>query len=245
MARGSDVLVAIATYNEIENLPQLVEEIFRYARDVDILVVDDNSPDGTGRWCDHASAQDQRIGCLHRPSKLGLGTAMVRAIEHAIDCGYPFLVTMDADFSHHPRYLPDLVGRMNPSGQPPNDVVIGSRYVPGGAVTGWPRHRRWMSRGINAYARCLLGLAPRDCSGSYRCYRTAKLKELDIRGFQSSGYAFCEEVLWHLERRGARIEELPIVFANRQRGKTKIDSAEALRALGTILMLRINAARGR
>lgn len=227
-------LVAVATYNEIDNLPSLVDGIFQYADDVDILVVDDNSPDGTGRWCDQQRTSKPRLQCLHRPAKLGLGTATIATMQHALHHGYRFLVNMDADFSHHPQYLPELIQRMEPSDGDPPDVVIGSRYVKGGGVSGWPLHRRWMSRALNAYVRRLLGLIPNDCSGSFRCYRTSILRELDLSSFQSHGYSVYEEIIWRLQRCGARFDEMPIVFVDRERGKTKLNMAEAFRAVRVI-----------
>ena len=151
-SQPSSTLVVIATYNEIENLPRLVEELFRYAPDVDLLVIDDNSPDGTGRWCDEMAATESRLKCLHRPAKLGLGTATLAGFQYALQRNYRWVITMDADFSHHPRYLPALRSAAA-SEEEPCDVVIGSRSVAGGGITGWPLHRRWMSRLINAYAR--------------------------------------------------------------------------------------------
>ena len=242
MNRTSDVLVSIATYNEIDNLPRLVLDIFRHVGKVDILVVDDNSPDGTGRWCDEAAAAEPRLRCLHRPSKLGLGTAAVAGIRYAARHGYRYLVNLDADLSHDPRYLPEMIGRLDPPGGEPKDVVVGSRYVAGGGVTGWPVHRRWMSRAVNAYARGLLRLPVRDCSGSYRCYRVSKLEELDFDQFCSHGYSIYEELLWRLRHVGARFDEMPIVFVDRRFGQTKINMGEACRAVVLILGL---ALRGR
>jgi dolichol-phosphate mannosyltransferase len=230
-------LVTIATYNEIENLPRLVDEISQFVPDADILVVDDNSPDGTGRWCDERSVDDRRVHCLHRSGKLGLGTATVAGMQYAIEHGYDYVLNMDADFSHPPRYLPDLLAGMQPSDGPPVDVMIGSRYVAGGGIEGWPLRRHLMSRGVNLYARCLLGLKAKDCSGAMRCYRTELLKRLDFNQIRSRGYSFQEEILWHLKRLGARFGESPIVFVERQRGLSKINSREALAALWIIFAL--------
>lgn len=229
-------LVTIATYNEIENLPRLVEQIHQYTPDADILVIDDNSPDGTGRWCDEQAARDPRLHCLHREGKLGLGTATVAAMRYAIDRDYDLMVNLDADFSHDPRYLPDLLAGMQ-QGSPPPDVMIGSRYVPGGGTEGWPLQRRLMSRGVNCYARCLLGLKPRDCSGAFRCFRTEILRKLDFEQIRSRGYSFQEEILWRLKRAGAVFGETPIVFRDRQRGQSKINLREALAAVWIIFAL--------
>jgi len=237
MPATQKILVSLATYNEVENLPRLVEEIFQHAPDVDLLVIDDNSPDGTGQWCDRRAAEDPRVRCLHRRGKLGLGTAIMAGMGYALQEGYLYLVNMDADFSHHPRYLPGLLAGMEPRDGPPVDLMIGSRYVPGGGVEGWPLRRRLMSRAVNLYARWLLGLVPRDCSGAYRCYRTELLARLDFALVRSQGYSFQEEILWHLKRLGARFGEYPIVFADRQHGKSKIDWREAVAALWIIFRL--------
>jgi dolichol-phosphate mannosyltransferase len=236
-ANGDKTLVMTATYNEIENLPGLVEEVFRFAPEVDLLVIDDNSPDGTGAWCDRQAAGDPRLHCLHREGKLGLGTAIVAGMRYAIERGYKYVLNMDADFSHHPRYLPAMIAGMEPPGGEPVDVVIGSRYVPGGGVEGWPLKRHLMSRGVNLYARWLLWLKPKDCSGGYRSYRTATLAKLDLDRIRSRGYSFQEEILWMLRRVGARFGETPIVFADREKGSSKINSKEAVNALRIILRL--------
>jgi len=235
-AVAARTLVTVATYNEIENLPRLAEEIFQHAPHVDLLVIDDNSPDGTGRWCDEQAARDGRIRCLHRAGKLALGTAIIAGMQYAIEHGYDHVLNMDADFSHHPRYLPGLIAGMAGQGAPV-DVMIGSRYIPGGGVEGWPLKRRLMSKGVNLYARTLLGLAARDCSGGYRCYRTAALARLDFSTIRSRGYSFQEEILWRLKRQGARFAEYPIVFADRERGQSKINGSEAVSALTIIFQL--------
>jgi len=237
MPPANQTLVTVATYNEMENLPLLVDEIFRTVAEVDLLVIDDNSPDGTGDWCDRKGAEDYRVRCLHREGKLGLGTAIIAGMRYGIEQGYKYVLNMDADFSHHPRYLPDLLAGMEPIDAPLIDVMIGSRYVPGGGVEGWPLRRHLMSRGVNCYARWLLGLKPKDCSGAFRCYRTELLAKLDFDAIRSRGYSFQEEVLWHLKRLGARFGETPITFVDRQRGVSKIDSKEAVAAMRIILRL--------
>ncbi len=237
MPNTDKTLVTVATYNEMENLPRLVEEIFGCLPQADVLVIDDNSPDGTGRWCDRQGEEDPRLHCLHRAGKLGLGTATIAGMKYGIEHGYRYVLNMDADFSHRPRYLPALLAGMDPPDGPPVDVMIGSRYTPGGGVEGWPLRRRLMSRGVNLYARWLLGLRPQDCSGAYRCYRVETLKKLDFASIRSRGYSFQEEILWRLKRLGARFGETPIIFADRQRGVSKIDSGEALAALRIIFAL--------
>jgi dolichol-phosphate mannosyltransferase len=236
--RGSaKTLATVATFNEIENLPLLVEEIHRYAIEADVLVIDDHSPDGTGRWVDQKGAEDPRVRCLHRSGKLGMGTAIIAGMKHGIEHGYEYIITIDADFSHPPKCIPTMLAGMEPADGPPVDAMIGSRYIPGGGVEGWPLHRQWMSRSVNFYAKCLLRLAPKDCSGGYRCYRTQALAKLDLDGLYSHGYSFEEEILWRLQRIGARLSETPIIFVDRNGGASKINSGEAFAALWGILAL--------
>jgi len=245
MSNADKTLVTVATYNEIENLPRLVEEILQNAPAADLLVIDDNSPDGTGRWCDDKAGVDPRVHCLHRSGKLGLGTAVLAGMRYAIERGYQYVLNMDADFSHQPKYLPALLAGMEPPAGPPVDVMIGSRYIPGGGVEGWPLRRHLMSRMVNGYARCLLGLKPKDCSGAFRCYRVALLSKLDFAAIRSRGYSFQEEILWHLKRLGARFGETPIIFVDRRQGASKINAKEALAALWIIFALGVRNVFGR
>ncbi len=228
------VLVTLATFNERENLPDLVREILAIDSNLEILVIDDNSPDGTGRLADEMAAADSRLHVLHRPGKMGLGTATIAGMRYAIDYGYEFVLNMDADFSHHPRYLPALLAGMSDY-----DVMIGSRYVPGGDVPGWPLKRRLMSKAINWYARTLLGLPARDTSGAFRCYRVASLKKIDFDRILSRGYSFQEEMLYWCRRAGCRMSETPIVFEDRRHGSSKINRAEAFAAIGILFRLGI------
>lgn len=233
------LLVTLCTYNERENLTAIVPEIQRHAPQADILIIDDNSPDGTGQLADDLARQDSRVRVLHRTGKLGLGTAILAGFRYGIEHGYDFLINLDADFSHPPRYIPQLLERMHDS-----DVAIGSRYVPGGGVVGWGWHRHFMSRGINWYARLTLRLKTRDNSGSYRCYRVAKLAELDLDRFRARGYAFQEEVLYRCRRLGCRFTEVPIVFEDRRYGESKINRWEVVEALRVMLVLACDECRG-
>ncbi|WP_233200475.1 polyprenol monophosphomannose synthase [Blastopirellula marina] len=228
------VLIAVATFNEIENLPLLVAEILEAVPDADILVVDDDSPDGTGKWCEEFSAGEPRLRCLHRSRGAGLGTAVIAAMKHAIDRDYDLFVNLDADFSHTPQKIADLLAAAKSSDI---DVIVGSRYVPGGGVEGWPLHRRLMSRCINFYTRLFMRLPVRDCSGSFRCYRVETLRRLDFDQLVSKGYSFFEEILWRLRMQGATFQEVPYVFVERERGYSKINWREALRALYLIARL--------
>ena len=231
-------LVAIATYNEIENLPHLVEAIRQNLPDVDILVIDDNSPDGTGKWCLERKSNDPNFDCIIRSGKLGLGTAVLAAMEYAIKNKYEFLINMDADFSHPPEKLPELLAPMTPE----TDVAIGSRYVQGGKIEGWPFYRRLMSRAVNAFAKICLGLRTRDNSGAFRCYRVATLERVLAQhisqgSIRSKGYSFFEEILFLLHRGGAKMVEIPITFTDRRFGKSKINLREAVKAIGIIFRL--------
>jgi dolichol-phosphate mannosyltransferase len=236
LSSAQKTLVCVATYNEIENLPRLVDAIETNLPAADLLVIDDCSPDGTGRWCDERAAVDSHLRCLHRQRKLGLGTAILAAMRYAIDHDYQYLVNMDADFSHPPERLPDLVGGMDRPGEQV-DVMIGSRYIAGGGVEGWQLRRHFMSRGVNCYSRWLLGLTPKDVSGGYRCYRMALLRRLDFDFVAARGYAFQEEILWRLKRLGARSGETPFVFIDRRAGKSKINVKEMVSALWLIFVL--------
>jgi len=245
MSNAEKTLVTVATYNEMENLPLLVEAIFHHLPDAHLLVIDDNSPDGTGAWCDRKSAEDPCVFCLHRSGKLGLGTAIIAGMKYGIEQGYRYVLNMDADFSHPPQCLPTFVAGMDPPNGPVVDVMIGSRRIPGGGVEGWSWKRHLMSWGVNFYTRWLLGLKVTDCSGAFRCYRTALLAKLDFDGVRSRGYSFQEEILWHLKRLGARFGETPFVFIDRRRGQSKIHMREAISALWIIFLLGVRNIRGR
>ena len=232
-------LVVIATYNEIENLPCLVETILDLAHELDVLVIDDNSPDGTGHWVREHAEREPRLHLIERAGKLGLGTATFTGLRYAIEQRYDYVVTMDADFSHHPRYIPGLVAGLSNQSDPAPDVVIGSRYVPGGSIQGWPFYRRWMSWAVNRYARLFLRLPVADCSGAFRCYRITALQSVDWDRMQSAGYSYLEELLWVLRQQGTTFTEIPIEFVDRQTGHSKINGREALAALWIIFQLGI------
>jgi len=224
---AAKILVAIATYNERENLPKLVPGIFNAVPAADILVVDDNSPDGSGDWCDEFGKTDSRLKCIHRSGKLGLGSAAIAGIQYAMDHGFDLLINMDADLSHSPDQIPQLIEAVQQQGA---DVAIGSRYMKKGSIEGWPLRRRVSSRMVNGLARFGLGLNVSDCSGSFRCYRVATLRELRQDELTATGYSFYEEVLFRLAKNSAKFVEVPITFVERQHGITKLGYAEAIRA---------------
>ncbi len=229
------LLVTLCTYNERENIRGLIPEIHKHAPDADVLVIDDNSPDGTGALADDMSQGDGRIAVLHRPRKAGLGAATLAGFRHAIEHGYDFVINMDADFSHPPSAMPALRAAMETA-----DVAIGSRYIPGGGIRGWGWLRHFMSRGVNWYSRLLLGLRTRDNSGSYRCYRISNLAEIDFGRVRSKGYAFQEEILYRCRRAGCQFAETPIVFEDRRYGSSKINLWEVLTALWVIFRLGVD-----
>jgi dolichol-phosphate mannosyltransferase len=234
------LLVSLATYNESGNLRDLVAEIRTHAPDADVLIIDDNSPDGTGAIADALKAELPGIHVIHRAGKQGLGTAVLAAMRFAVENGYDHYINMDADFSHPPRFIPALR-----AGMADRDVMIGSRYVPGGGVEGeFGLKRKFMSGGINWWARTFLGLKTRDNSGSYRCYRVSRLARIDPRRVRSRGYSFMEEILFWCKQVGCTFGETPILFENRRSGLSKINKGEAIKALWIIFRLGVERALG-
>ncbi len=232
------VLISLVTYNELENIPRLVPEVLAMVPHADVLVVDDNSPDGTGDWCREQTRVQPRLHLVQRPAKLGIGSANRDAIRWAIRRHYDVLTTMDADFSHLPAALPQLVQRITTSTDP-CDVVIGSRYVAGGAIRNWPWHRRGTSWLVNRFGRLALRLPVRDCSSGFRAYRVAMLAALPLHQLTCSGFGFYEEILWLLKQQGARFAEVPIEFVDRGQGRSKADWREATRAMSSLLWLAV------
>lgn len=226
------ILIGIATYNERENLAALIRGILEQLPDSHVLVIDDNSPDGTGKLADELKTADARVHTLHRKGKLGLGTAILAGMQFAMERHYDYFITMDADFSHDPRYLPALV-----KGMDRHDVMIGSRYIPGGGTEGWPLSRKLMSGGVNLLVRMLMRLPAKDCSGGFRCYRITKLREARPEKLRSRGYSFQQEMLYRCRRAGCRIGETPILFVNRREGTSKVNPHEVARSLFTLIKL--------
>lgn len=215
---ASDTLVIVPTYNERENLEALATEVLARLPSADLLVVDDNSPDGTGALAEALRAREPRIEVLHRPGKLGLGTAYLAGFRHGLARGYDYLVEMDCDFSHDPQYLPALIERARAGA----DLVLGSRYVAEGGTRNWSWSRRAISRGGNLYARAVLGLPIEDLTGGFKCFRRAVLEQVGLDEVRSEGYAFQIELTYRAWRRGFRIEELPIIFVDRRVGQSKM-----------------------
>ncbi|MBV9122634.1 MAG: polyprenol monophosphomannose synthase [Planctomycetes bacterium] len=235
----SRTLVSLATYNERDNLAPLIGEIHSFVPEAHVLVIDDHSPDGTGQLADQLAAADPRVHVLHRAGKLGLGTAILAAMRYAMDQDYDYLINLDADFSHPPRFLPALR-----NGMKRYDVMIGSRYIKGGGTVNWPWSRRLMSRGVNLVVRLLMRLPAQDTSGGYRCYRVATLRRAQLDRVLSRGYSFQQEVLYRCRRAGARIGETPILFENRRAGASKVNPREATRSMALILWTGLQALFG-
>ncbi len=239
MAKPASILVALATYNEKENLPSLVDAIHAELPEAHVLVVDDNSPDGTGNWCEGFAQQHAWFKHHPRPGKLGLGTALAVALQFAVEKKYAHVITLDADWSHPPQSLPAILAAAETA-----DVVIGSRYCPGGGIEGWPLRRKIASRTINLLARTMIGLPLTDCSGNYRLYQTDLLAQLDWKNLHATGYAYLEEILWHLQKLGARFAEVPIIFSERRAGQSKINVGEMIGAAKTLLRLAMRRVLG-
>jgi len=224
--------VIIPTYNERDNIGLLVDGITGLQLGSRIIIVDDHSPDGTGELADELAARHSSVHVIHRTGKLGLGTAHIAGMKAALSNGVACVLTMDADFSHHPRYLPDLMAALGRY-----DVVIGSRYVAGGGTLYCTRPRQVLSQGANLVARTVLGLSAADATAGFRGYRRAVLESIPLDEIVSEGYSFLIEMLYRCQRRGWRMGEVPIVFENRQRGASKISKIEILRAMQTVLRL--------
>ena len=211
-------VVVLPTYNESENIDTFLRAVRKAAPTTDVLVVDDNSPDGTGRLADELGEELGRIEVLHRPAKDGLGSAYRAGFETVLDGRYDIVISMDADMSHDPEQLSQIIALVADGA----DVVIGSRYVPGGGTTDWPVHRQLLSKWGNLYTRAVLGVDARDCTSGYRAYRATSLAAIDPTSTTADGYAFLTELVRRLTRNGAAIVETPIIFRDRRHGKSKM-----------------------
>lgn len=227
-------IIAIPTYNERENIVNLVQAIQSAAPATDILIIDDNSPDGTGQIADEMATRDNTIHVMHRSGKLGLGTAYIAGFHYAIEQGYEFVFEMDADFSHNPVYLPQFFELAGDA-----DVVIGSRYVKGGGTPNWSPLRKFISGGGNIFARAMLGIPVHDCTAGYRCYRTAALRTLNLDAIRAQGYAFQVEMTYNFWKSDFRIRELPIIFEDRRVGKSKMSRKIFIEAFLWVLRARV------
>jgi dolichol-phosphate mannosyltransferase len=233
-------LVVIPTYDEAENLPLIVPRVLEQHPDIEVLIVDDNSPDGTGKLADELAQGEPRIHVLHRAEKQGLGPAYRAGLQHALDLGADYIIQMDADFSHPPEALPEMIAGMDD-----HDIVLGSRYLNGITVVNWPIERILLSYFGNAYAKKVTGLPVSDTTGGFRCIRRELLECMGFERIRSNGYAFQIEMNYRFVKYGARIKEIPFFFLDRTRGTSKLNFRIGLEALWVVWWLRITDAFGR
>ena len=237
---GAGALIVTPTFNERENLPVFATAVLETAPGAHLLVVDDASPDGTGALADELAAKDSRIRVLHRPEKLGLGTAYVDAFRRGLTEGYQYFLEMDTDLSHDPRYLPEIFRALESA-----DVVVGSRNVAGGGVEGWGLGRHILSKGGSLYSRLALGVRVRDLTTGYKAFTRHALETIDLDNVHSSGYSFQIEMTFRALKAGLRVVEVPIVFVDRRAGQSKMDQRIFLEAVGVVWKLRLASVRGR
>lgn len=226
-------MIVVPTFNELENLPELVARLERLQIELDVLVVDDNSPDGTGELAERLGAERPWLNVLHRPRKAGLGTAYLAGFRHALAQGYDAVGEMDADLSHDPTYLPAMLRALDGA-----DLVLGSRYVPGGGVRNWGLARQIISRGGSLYSRLVLGLPVHDPTGGFKLFRRQLLERMDLDRVRSNGYSFQIEMTYRAVRLGCRVAEVPIVFVDRRVGQSKLSRRVMLEAMLMVPRLR-------
>jgi dolichol-phosphate mannosyltransferase len=234
------VLVVTPTYNEADNLETFVRSVHDVLPEAHVLIVDDGSPDGTGRIADRMAGQDPRVRVLHRGAKLGIGSAYIDGFRAGLRDGYDLFVQMDTDLSHDPRYLPAMLKAIADGA----DVVLGSRNVRGGGVQGWGIGRHVLSKGGSLYSRTILGLPLRDLTSGYKMFRREVLEAIDLGAVESEGYSFQIEMTWRAVRRGFRVVEVPIVFVDRRAGKSKMSRQIFVEAVGMVWKLRLDQLRG-
>lgn len=234
-------LIVTPTYNEKDNLPRFIESVRAILPEADILVVDDNSPDGTGAVADAIAATDAHVRVMHRAGKLGLGTAYVQAFQQGLAEGYERFFEMDADLSHDARYLPDFVQALDEGA----DVVIGSRNIPGGGVQGWGPGRHIISKGGSIYSRAILALGVKDLTSGYKAFSRRALEAIDIGTVYSNGYSFQIEMTFRAVRKGMRVVEVPIVFVDRAAGASKMSRKIFIEAIGVVWRLRAESFFGK
>jgi dolichol-phosphate mannosyltransferase len=235
MSGARRAIICLPTFNERENLEAILEAIFAATAEVEVLVIDDNSPDGTGQLADAFAARDPRVKVLHRAGKQGLGKAYLAGFAWALERGYGLVLEMDADFSHDPKYLPAMLAKAEEA-----ELVLGSRYVPGGGTVNWGLGRKILSRGGSLYARTILGVGVRDLTGGFKCFRREVLEAIDLPSVECSGYAFQIELTYRAIRRGFSVAELPIVFADRRVGQSKMSKKIVLEAIRKVWSIRFS-----
>jgi dolichol-phosphate mannosyltransferase len=233
-------LIIIPTYNEKENITKLIESVFNVEKDVNILIVDDNSPDGTGELIEDliSNKYNERLFLLKREGKLGLGTAYIAGFKWGLKKNYNYIFEMDGDFSHNPKYLPDFLEELRT-----NDLVLGSRYVEGGGVKNWGVIRKIISRGGSLYAKLILGLPFNDLTGGYKGFSKKVLKAIDLDDIKSNGYSFQIELTYRAYLKNFKIKEIPIVFEDRTLGKSKMSRKIFIEAIFMVIWLRLNSSK--
>jgi len=234
-------LIVTPTYNEKDNLPRFIEAVRSAAPEADILIVDDNSPDGTGDLADAIASKDTRVRVLHRAGKLGLGTAYIQAFLRGLAEGYDQFFEMDADLSHDVKYLPGFFQALDDGA----DVVIGSRNIPGGDVEGWGIGRHFISKGGSIYSRTILGLGVKDLTSGYKAFSRRALEAIQLGSVHSNGYSFQIEMTFRAIRRGMKVTEVPIVFVDRTLGSSKMSRKIFVEAIGVVWRLRYEALTGK
>ena len=230
---GAETIIVVPTYNEKGKIRTVYDKIFKATGNCDLMIVDDNSPDGTGGIADELARNDPRVQVLHRQGKMGLGSAYVAGIQRALDQGYANVIAMDADLSHDPVNLPKMLALIQDY-----DMVIGSRYVKDGGMVNWNARRFLISQLANLYCRWMLGLRQADCTGGYKCYRADLLRRIDMGKIFARGYSFQVEILYRALRAGAKVTEFPIIFVNRHEGESKLNVRELLEFGWTVLKLK-------
>ncbi len=235
------VLIVMPTYNERQNLEIMAGRIRESTPDADLLVVDDNSPDGTGDLAEKLAEADPHVHVMHRTEKAGLGKAYLAGFTWALERGYDVIVEMDADGSHRPEDLPRLLAAVADGA----DGVIGSRWVPGGKVVNWPKKREVLSRGANIYTRVMIGFSVKDATGGYRAYKASTLRRIDLSNVESTGYSFQVDITVRIIKAGLRIVEVPITFVERERGVSKMDSAIIREAFWRVFRWGVQSRLGR
>ena len=226
-------LVCLPTYDERDNLEPITRAILAATPEVDVLVIDDSSPDGTGELADRLAATEPRLHVLHRAAKQGLGKAYLAGFAWALQRGYPLVLEMDADFSHNPKYLPGMLQAAREA-----DLVLGSRNVEGGGTVNWGLGRKVLSRGGSLYARTILGLRVRDLTGGFKCFRRQVLEAIDLSSVECSGYAFQIELTYRAVQKGFRVVEFPIIFEDRRVGQSKMSRRIVLEAVSKVWSIR-------
>lgn len=240
MAHTQRVLIIFPTYNERENIEKIVHAVLPLDPRIHVLIVDDNSPDGTGKIADRLAAELDKVNVLHRQSKEGLGKAYIAAFRWALERDYDYIFEMDADFSHSPRYIKDFLDSIEE-----NDLVLGSRYISGVNVINWPMARLLLSYYANAYTRIVTGMPIRDATGGFKCFRREVLEEIDLDQVKASGYSFQIEMTMRAWKKGFRIKEIPIVFEDRVAGVSKMSKEVMREAIWMVWLLRLKSIFGR